>query len=110
MSANYKSQFSSQRTFQDVTNERADVLRVTASLLDDANVRVYERKGTVILHSKKGESNHASVSSAQRQVQEWEIVYAIERILRTDYKNVTMIVGGNGVIHLYAKEKGTLFN
>lgn len=106
-----KYQFSNQQKFRDVTKQKPDVIKVvTADLSDDVITRIYECKETAIIHSKNSTSNHASISNAYDFIQEWEITYAINRILKEEYENVTMFVGGNGVIHLYAKEGSALLN
>ena len=108
-----KYQFSNQQAFRDVTKRRPDVIKVvTADISDDVITKIYECKETAIIHSKNSSSNHASISNAKGYdfIQEWEIKYAINRILKEEYENVTMLVSGNGVIHLYAKEGSALLN
>ncbi|MGE7951958.1 DUF1827 family protein [Lysinibacillus xylanilyticus] len=101
------------RTFQDVTKQRPDVLKVvTADISDDVITKIYECKETAIIHSKNSNSNHASISNAKGYdfIQEWEIKYAIDHILNADYTNVSMLVSSNGVIHLYSNKETVLLN
>lgn len=106
MAPKYKSSFSTQRKFRDITAERPDVVETVAnSTKNDAIVRIYECKETAIIHSKSPEINHASLSNAKGQIDEWEIVYAIEHILKESNENIIMLVGNNGVIHLNVKGK-----
>jgi len=91
------------KTFS-VTKQKPDVLKiVTADLTDDVITKIYECKDTAIIHSKSSNSNHASISNAKGYdfIQDWEIKYAINHILNTDYTSVNIMVGSTGVIHLY---------
>lgn len=101
------------RTFKDVTKQKPDVIKiVTTDLPGDVITKIYECKETAIIHSKNSNSNHASISNAKGYdfIQEWEIKYAIDHILKADYTNVSMLVSSNGVIHLYANNKTSLLN
>lgn len=101
------------RTFRDVTKQKPDVLKiVTADMPKDVITKIYECKETAIIHSQNSTSNHASISNAKGydSIQDWEIKYAIDRILNEDYTNVSMLVSSNGVIHLYANKKNMLLS
>lgn len=100
----------SKRTFRDITNEGVvDVDKVAANLIGCA-IKVYERKGTVIVHIKDKKVNHASISNTNGQVREWEIQYAIEQILESEVKDVLVHVSRAGVIHISIKEVRTSIN
>lgn len=106
MTIKFINPFTNQRNFRDITSERQDVVKIASSdLPDDAVTKVYECKETRIIHSKTANSNHASISNSKGfgYVQEWELRYVVEHILKEDYEKVCMLVGGNGVIHLYPK-------
>lgn len=108
MAPKYNTNFSTQRTFRDITSKRPDVVETVAnSAKNDATIKIYECKETAIIHSKSLEIDHASISNKKGKVQEWEIVYAIENILKESKENIIMLVGRNGVIHLNVKEKGS---
>lgn len=99
------------RTFRDVTKQKPDVLKVVnANAPNDVITKIFERKDTVIIHSKNSSSNHASISNAKGHgfIQEWEIRYTIEHILRVELENVSILVSDNGVVHIYANKGNTL--
>lgn len=97
----------SKRTFRDITNEGVvDVDKVTADFIGSV-IKVYERKGTIIVHIKDKKVNHASISNTNGQVKEWEIKYAIEQILKSEIKDVLVHVSRTGVIHVCTKEDNT---
>ncbi|MFJ7663769.1 hypothetical protein ACIQXW_15460 [Lysinibacillus sp. NPDC097162] len=92
----------SNKTFRDITKERIDVAKVALGFMGSA-VKVYERKGTVIIHSENKSSSHASVSNERGQVKEWEIRYAIDHILKRDLIDVNIRVSETGVVHIRTK-------
>lgn len=99
-------QFSS-RTFRDITNEGVvDVDKVAADFIGSI-VKVYEHKGTIIIHIEDKNTSHASISNANGQVKEWEIRYAIEQVLDREIKDVLVHVSRTGVIHVCIKEDNT---
>lgn len=113
MNVNYKNSFSKQRIFRDITNKKKDVVNLMKSnLLDESVIKIYECKNTIIIHSKNDGKNHASISHRDgcSYIQEWEIEYAMDRILKERRENVIMLVGKGNVIHLYAKENTTVYN
>jgi len=100
----------SKRTFRDITNEGVvDVDKVTADFIGSV-IKVYERKGTIIVHIKDKKVNHASISNTNGQVKEWEIKYAIEQVLKSEIKDVLVHVSRTGVIHVCTKEEILLSN
>lgn len=97
----------SKRTFRDITNEGVvDVDKVAADFIGSV-IKVYERKGTIIVHIKDKKVNHASISNTNGQVKEWEIRYAIEQVLESEIKDVLVHVSRTGVIHVCTKEDNT---
>lgn len=99
----------SEKTFRDITNERVDVVKIATGFMG-STVRVYECKGTVIIHSENKESSHASISNENGQVKEWEIRYAIEHILKRNVTTVNIRVSETGVIHIRNKEDSSHIN
>ncbi|MET4562155.1 hypothetical protein ABIA69_003341 [Lysinibacillus parviboronicapiens] len=100
----------SNKTFRDITKERVDVVKIASGFMG-GTVKVYERKGTVIIHSENKQSSHASISNENGQVKEWEIKYAIEHILKRDLTDVNIRVSETGVVHIRNKaEINTLTN
>ena len=98
--------FVSRRIFKDVTKGRRDIVKLMANTAPkDSIIKVYECNGSVIIHSKNTEKNHASISNRKGygHVEEWEISYMIEKILKVRNKDVVMHVGQTGVIHLVVK-------
>jgi hypothetical protein len=91
------------KTFRDITKERVDVVTIASGFMGGA-VKVYECKGTVIIHSENKKSSHASISNERGQVKEWEIRYAIEHILKRGLTEVNIKVSNIGVIHIRNKE------
>jgi len=100
---NFKSTLSNKRKFQEITKGRPDLVeKISNAFFDDVIVRIYEHKGTVIIHSESEKSGHASVSNPYRDIQEWEIEYAIDHVLKEE--NVNRYLDRNsGVIHLNSK-------
>lgn len=100
---NFKSLVSNKRKFQEITKGRPGLVeKISNSFFDDVIVRIYERKGTVIIHSQSEKSGHASVSNPYRGIQEWEVRYAIEHVLKEE--NVNRYLDRNsGVMHLNTK-------
>lgn len=97
----------SRRTFKDVTKDRRDIVKIVSKTSPkDTITKIYECNGSVIIHSKNTQKNHASISNRKGYgyVQEWEISYMIERILKVRNKDVVMHVGQTGVIHLVTKK------
>lgn len=100
----------SNKTFRDITKERVDVVKIASGFMGGA-VKVYERKGTVIIHSENKRSSHASISNENGKVKEWEIRYAIEHILKRGLTEVNIRVSETGVVHIRNKEEvNTLTN
>ncbi|WGT39398.1 hypothetical protein QH639_00790 [Lysinibacillus sp. 1 U-2021] len=99
----------SNKTFRDITKERVDVVKIASGFMGGA-VKVYERNGTVIIHSENKKSSHASVSNEDGQVSEWEIRYAIEHILKRGLTEVNIKVSDTGVVHICNKEIISFFN
>lgn len=113
MAIKFNNHFSKKRIFRDITKERPELVDILSSTEPKgANSKVYQCNESIIIHSKSDETNHASISNSKGYgyVQEWEIVYVIERILKAEKKNVTMYVSRSGVIHLTSKEEVTLLN
>lgn len=113
MVAKFQNTFSNSRSFRDITKKRPDIVQIVkVSQPNDVVTKIYECKDTIIIYSKSSKSNHASISHAKGYVfvQEWEIAYAINRILKVKNEDVIMHVGGNGVIHLRVKEESLLKN
>ncbi|ODV57474.1 MULTISPECIES: DUF1827 family protein [Lysinibacillus] len=100
---NFKSTLSNKRNFQEITKGRPDLVeKISNAFFDDVIVRIYEHKGTVIIHSESEKSGHASVSNPYRDIQEWEIEYAIDHFLKEE--NVNRYLDRNsGVMHLNSK-------
>lgn len=94
----------SNKTFRDITKERVDVVSIASGFMG-GSVKVYERKGTVIIHSENQKSSHASISNEKGKVKEWEIRYAIEHILKRDITDVNIRVSETGVVHIRNKAK-----
>lgn len=93
------------RTFRDTTKERPDVVKIVASSEPkETIITVYERKDTLVIHSKSDKKNHASISKGKGHIKDWEIAYIIERILKRDKDDVFMYTRGTGVIHIRTKE------
>ncbi|MEA0565836.1 DUF1827 family protein [Lysinibacillus irui] len=75
------------------------------------SVKVYEREGTVIIHSENKKSSHASISNEKGKVKEWEIRYAIDQILKRNVTEVNIRVSGTGIVHIRNKvDVNTLTN
>lgn len=92
------------RTFRDTTLKRNDIVQiVTSSGPENVIVKVYERKDTLIIHSKSDQSSHASISKGNGHIKEWEIAYVVQNILKEDNENVYMYIGRKGVIHIRTK-------
>lgn len=105
MSIKFENPFT-KRTFLDVTKDREDIVKILSSTSPSGTIiKVYECNGSVIIHSENDEKNHASISNRRGYgyVQEWEISYVIERILKVGNKDVIMHVSKTGVIHLLTK-------
>lgn len=113
MKIKFKNPFSSQRTFRDITKESPEVVKaVLATSPSDVIVKVYGCGDSKIIHSKNDKSNCASISNSKGYgyVQEWEISYMLEHILKKSNDDVVMYVSPNGVIYLRAKEDIVLAN
>ena len=92
------------RTFHDTTKERQDIVKIVASSEPkDVIVKIYERKNTLVIHSKNNEMNHASISKSKGHIKDWEIAYIIEHILKMVQDDVFMYTRGTGVIHIRTK-------
>lgn len=111
MSVKFKNMFSKQRTFRDITKESPQVVKAVLSVaLSDVTVKVYGCGDSKIIHSKSDSTNCASISNSKGYgyVQEWEIVYMLEHILKKSNDEVVMFVSKNGVIYLHEKEASTI--
>lgn len=98
------------RTFRDTTKEREDIVKVVSSgETKDTVVTIYERKNTLVIHSKSDTVNHASISKAKGHIKEWEIAYIIDNIIKEDKDDVELYTKGAGVLHLRAKEEFFVF-
>ncbi|GAB0167430.1 DUF1827 family protein [Lysinibacillus sp. CTST325] len=107
MPIKFKNPFSKQRIFRDVTKERPDAVRAVLSTSPaDVLIKIYECGESIIIHSKNDNTNCASISNSRGYgyVQEWEIVYMLEHIIKKSNDEVVMNVSPNGVIYLRAKE------
>lgn len=94
------------RTFRDTTKERADIVTIVSRAeIKDTVITIYERKNTLVIHSKNDVTNHASISKGKGQIRDWEIAYIIERILKVTEKDVSLYKRGNGIIHIRTKEE-----
>lgn len=113
MSIKLKNPFSKQHTFRDITKNRQDIVKIASGQsTEDVITRVHQCNETIIIHSKNDETNHVSISNSKGYgyVQEWEIIYAIDRILKVENKDVIMYVGKTGVIHLRTQDGSTVIN
>lgn len=108
MKVNYP--YSSKQNFREVTNEREDVVEVIRAQMKDTLIEVYECKDTAIIFSQNNESKHASISNGSRPVQEWEIGYAIARILKVKTKEVDIYITENDVVHIHYEKGNRLLN
>ncbi|WP_155592188.1 hypothetical protein [Lysinibacillus cavernae] len=99
----------SNKTFREITNERINVMKIATGFMGGI-VKVYEREGTVIIHSENKKSSHASISTKNGQVKEWEMRYAIEHILKRNVTDVSIRVSDTGVVHIRNKEITSLPN
>lgn len=106
MKVNYP--YSSQKSFREVTKDRNDVVEAASTLIKDAVIKVYECKDTCIIFSQSNESRHTSISNGSRPVQEWEIGYAIVRILKVKTKEVDIYITENDVVHIHYEKCNTL--
>lgn len=94
------------RTFRDTTKERPDIVKIVASSESkETIVTVYERKDTLVIHSKNDKKNHASISKSKGDVENWELAYIVEQILKVVQDDVFMYTRGTGVIHIRTKEE-----
>ncbi|UPW82301.1 hypothetical protein [Lysinibacillus sp. Ag94] len=94
------------KTFRNTTKERPDIVKVVASSEPkDIVVTVYERKNTLVIHSKNDSTNHASISKSKGDVENWELAYIVEHILKVVQDDVFMYTRGTGVIHIRTKEE-----
>lgn len=94
------------KTFRNTTKERPDIVKVVASSEEkDVIVTVYERKDTLVIHSKNDTTNHASISKGKGQIRNWEIAYIIEHILKMDQDDVFIYSKGTNVIHMRSKDE-----
>lgn len=94
------------KTFRNTTKERPDIVKIVASSEPkDVIVTVYERKDTLVIHSKSDKKNHASISKGKGQIKNWEIAYIIEHILKMDQDDVFIYTKGTKVIHLRSKDE-----
>lgn len=94
------------KTFRDTTKERADIVTIVSrGETKDTVITIYERKNTLVIHSKNDVTNHASISKGKGQIRDWEIAYIIECILKVTEKDVSLYTRGNGIIHIRTKEE-----
>lgn len=113
VSVKYKNPFSKQQIFRDVTKERPEAVQAVLSTSPaDVIVKIYECGESRIIHSKNDGTNCVSISNSKgySYVQEWEIDYMIERILKKSKDDVVMYFSRNGVIYVRAKEDLVLVN
>lgn len=113
MPVKFKNPFSKQRIFRDVTRERPEAVKAVLSTTpSDAIIKIYECGESIIIHSKNDYTNCASISNSRGYgyVQEWEIVYMLEHILKKSNDEVVMNVSPSGVIYLRDKEDFKLMN
>ncbi|MFJ7950324.1 DUF1827 family protein [Lysinibacillus sp. NPDC096418] len=113
MSVKFKNPFSKQQIFRDITKESHDVVKATMSTLPaDTIVKVYGCGESIIIHSKNRNTECASISNSKGYgyVQEWELVYMLENILKKSNNDVVMRVSPNGIIYLYVKDGVALVN
>lgn len=113
MVVKFKNPFSKQRIFRDVTKERPEAVQAVLSTSPpDVIVKIYECGESIIIHSKNGNTNCASISNSKgySYVQEWEIDYMIEHILKKSKEDVVMYFSQNGVIYVRVKEGSALIN
>ncbi|MFJ8091110.1 hypothetical protein ACIQ7N_23445 [Lysinibacillus sp. NPDC095746] len=62
-------------TFRNTTKERLDIVKIVASSEPkDVIVTVYERKDTLVIHSKSDKKNYASISKGKGQIKDWELL------------------------------------
>ncbi|WP_332647031.1 DUF1827 family protein [Lysinibacillus sp. 54212] len=104
---------SKQRTFRDITKLRPDVVQAVLSTSpSDEIIKIYECGESRIIHSKNDKTNRASISNSKGCdfIQEWEITYMLDHILKESNENVVMYVSPNGVIYLQTKEANSLVN
>ncbi|SPT98455.1 Uncharacterised protein [Lysinibacillus capsici] len=98
------------RTFRNTTKEREDIIKIVSrGETEGTVVTIYERKNTLVIHSKSDSVNHASISKAKGHIKEWEIDYIIDNIIKEDKENVVMYSKGTKVIHIRAKEENFVF-
>lgn len=71
----------------------------------DTIITIYERKNTLVIHSKNEITNHASISKGKGQIRNWEIAYIIEHILKVTEKDVSLYTRGNGIVYISTKEE-----
>ncbi|MGE7021968.1 DUF1827 family protein [Solibacillus cecembensis] len=113
MTVKFKNPFSRQRTFRDITKESPEAVKATMCTLPaDAKVNVYKCKESIIIHSKNRNTECASISNSKGYgyVQEWELVYMLENILKKSNDDVVMCVSPNGTIYLHVKDGVALVN
>lgn len=98
------------RTFRDTTKEREDIVNIVSrGETKDTVVTIYERKNTLVIHSKSDSVNHASISKAKGHIKEWEIAYIIDNIIKEDKDDVELYTKGTGVLHLRTKDDFFVF-
>ena len=103
MSIKFNNPFTKKRKFLDITNKKPEVVEaVLTTSPDDVIVKIYECGESVIIHSKSGQINCASISNSKGYgyVQAWELTYMLENILKTSNNEVVMYTSPNGVIYL----------
>ena len=113
MVMNFNNNFSEKRTFRDITKERLNVVKLMCENAPSNTVmKIYECRDSIIIHSKTDITNHASISNIKgyRYIEEWEITYVLDHILKLENKDVIMQVSTNNVIHFYPKDEATLLN
>lgn len=94
------------RTFRDTTKARSDIVTIVSRAeTKDTIITIYERKNTLVIHSKNEVTNHASISKGKGQIRDWEISYIIEHILKVTEKDVSLYTRGNGIVHISTKEE-----
>lgn len=102
--------YSKNPIFRDITKERSDVVQAVANTSKGINVKVFEFKGTCIIYSHYNETQHASLSNESRPVEEWEVGFAIAKILKVKTRDTNIFVTENNVVHIHHEKDNTLTN